>query len=156
MVRSMISRIYAASFVVVLAVGVMLVPNETFGRSGGSGARSFPFVSGFRPSPLRPTVHAARRSEPALLHRREDGFGLRPFWLGGFGAPLALPGGSFTYDPDYNPGSFSEPYYRADEPDIVTGSVPLRMNPYRPGCRTETVTVPAESGGESSINIVRC
>jgi len=156
MVRPMISRTYAAGFVVVLTAGLMLVPNETFGRSGGGGARSFPFASVFRPSPLRPTVHAARRIEPNLLRRREDGFGVRPVWMGGFGVPLAVPGGSFTYDPDYNPGNVGEPYYRADEPDIVTGSVPMRMIPYRPGCRTETVTVPAESGGESSINIVRC
>jgi len=76
--------------------------------------------------------------------------------MGGFGVPLAAPGGSFTYDPDYNPGGFGEPDYGSNEPDIVTGSVPVRMIPYRPGCSTETVTVPAEDGGESSINIVRC
>jgi len=145
----MISRMCAAGFVVVFSAGLMLAPNETFGRPGGFGARSFPFVSGFPPLPFQPTVHAARRIEPAFLHRRRFGSGFPLYWLGGW----------FPIGSDYIPSDFGESYYRPDEPNIITGAVPVRGTPYvayRQGCRTQTVTVPAEAGGETSINIVRC
>jgi hypothetical protein len=45
------------------------------------------------------------------------------------------------------------------EPEIVTGAIPPRaypILPFRPGCDTQAVTIPAENGEERSLNIVRC
>jgi hypothetical protein len=33
---------------------------------------------------------------------------------------------------------------------------PVPIVAYRPGCRTTTQTVPAESGGTSTVSITRC
>jgi hypothetical protein len=179
MVRPMISRMCAAAFIVVLGLGLMLVPNESFGRGGGGGGfgrpggfagRSLPLVSSAHRSIPAPQVHLARPVEPApLLHRRRGGFGLPYYGVGGFGAPLGTPDGYFpdaAYGaPAFSPPDYGDPYYRSSyadryaDPNGYTGSVPVRVNPYmvyRPGCRTQTVTVPSEDGEEREINIVRC
>jgi hypothetical protein len=70
-----------------------------------------------------------------------------------------MPDGSFPYD--YEPSDYVDPYDQASsaDPDMITGAVPDGVNPvvvHRQGCRSQTMTVPSETGGERSINIVRC
>ena len=144
----MISRMYAAGFVIIVGLGLILAPNETFGRSG-FGGMPFPISSGFRRSALRPPIQAFPRTFRSLLHRRQFGFGV----------PLIMPDGSFPYD--YEPSDYIDPYNQASYADleIITGAIPDGVNPvvvHRTGCHSQTVTVPSKDGGERSINIVRC
>jgi hypothetical protein len=137
MVRPMISRIYAAGLVTIVGLGLILAPNETFGRSGVGR------------STLRATVHASPLTLRSQLHSHRFGFGV----------PLIMPDGSFPYD--YEPSDYADPYDKASsaDPDMITGAIPDGINPviaHRTGCRSQTVTVPSETGGERSINIMRC
>jgi hypothetical protein len=160
-VRPMISRVRAGGLVAIFCVGVVLVPGETFGRGGSVGGRSFAvrsFGSGFRPPALR---------QQAQLHPHHQGFGPQRRRLGFGFYPFAGYGGGY-YDSGYGPFDYVEPSGQpvAAEPE-TTGAIPPPPYPYpgaglrplmayRPGCTTQTVTVPSETGGESSINIVRC
>jgi hypothetical protein len=141
------------------------------GRAGGlTGRVSMP--SGYR-SPASPsTTQESPRTIPSPPHEHQLGFGSPSRHERGFGVPLFLPGGSFAYGPYYG-GAGQFPYYGPvpfgdagqysdqlpySERDYVTGAIPGSVNPfviYRPGCRTQTVTVPSE-GDERAINIVRC
>jgi len=149
MVRPMISRTYAAGFVVILGLGSMLAPTETFGRSAGFVVRPFPTASGFRPAALRAPANVSPRTARTLPHRH-------PF---GFRVPLIVPDDAFSYGTYYDAsdyiGAYYQPWY-ADW-DTVTGSIPDGpLVAHRPGCRSQTVTVPSEGGGERPINVVRC
>jgi hypothetical protein len=149
MVRPMISRTYAAGFVVILGIGSMLAPTETFGRSAGFVGRPFPVASGFRPAVLRAPAKLSPQTARSRLHRRQFGFGV----------PLIVSDDTVSYGPYYDPsgyvGLYDQPSYA--DPDLVTRSIadgPLAA--HRPGCRSQTVTVPSEGGGERPINVVRC
>jgi hypothetical protein len=159
MVRPMVVRTYAAGLVVVIGVVFVLASNEACARSGGFGARSFSVASGFRSPGLRPNFRPAL--QPGFRSGLRPGFrpALRSAFFNrhrsGFGVPLTWPGGSY-YDPsDY--GAPYEPLYF--DPSGGEGEIPAEVNPvaiHRWGCRSQTVTVPSEDGGESSVNIVRC
>jgi hypothetical protein len=167
----MVTRIYTAALIAVFSLGLMLVPNETFGRSGGvSGRLSSGFhpstrsTSGFHPSTMRAPIHRPSPNASYLQHRRQFGFGF----------PLIGWGGVYSY------GTYSEPSDATNEnpsvyvdqsnpPSVYINqySPPSNAEPtssisdryvyvYRPGCTSETVTVPWEEGKEHSINIVRC
>jgi hypothetical protein len=174
----MISRIYTTGFVVIFGVGAMLAPNETFARSGGFGGsggiggRSFQASSSFRPSALqsqihvsprnlRPPIHITSPIAPSRLHQRNLGFGVPLGSRLGIGVPLAVPVGSFPYGGYDVPPDYAEPFYQPSyaDPDAVTGGIPDDVHPvvvHRPGCRSQTVILPAEDGGERTINILRC
>jgi len=144
MVHAMITRVYAAGLVAMLCLGSVLAPDEAFAR-GGFGGRSFGLSPGF---------HAPALRTPFLAHRRIGFERLRRH--DGLGVPLTVLGGAA-----YGPSDYVDPYFRpADaEPDIVPGALPGGGNPvfvYRRGCRTQTVTVPSEDGGDRAINITRC
>ena len=146
MVHAMITRVYAAGLVAVLCFGSVFAPNEAFARFGGFGGRSFAFSSGF---------HAPALRTPFLAHRRAFGFDRLRRQAGL--VPLTVLGGSALY----GPSDYIDPYLQplAVEQDIVTGAIPGGGNPvfvYRRGCRTQTVTVPSEDGGDRAINITRC
>jgi len=156
MVRPMISKVCAASFVVIFGVASFLVPSDTFARSGGFGGRSsFSISPGFHFSVLRPSLHGFPPAAHLPAHQRQSQ--LRDF---GFGLPLIVPGGAFGYSPYYAPLDYGGPYQPSYvEPEIVTGAIPrfsYPILPIRRGCGTQAVTVPAENGEERSINIVRC
>ena len=97
----------------------------------------------------------------ALLH--QPGFGGPPRHRFGYGfVPLTGFGGGLDYGaPDY-----VKPYDQPAEAEpettgaiLTPGSAPSGFRPvmvYRPGCQTQTVTVPWEDGDDRSINIVRC
>jgi hypothetical protein len=143
----MIDRVCAA--VCVAVCGLMLTSGETAARSAGFGARSVPaawHAAAFR----RFAQVAPRRGE-----RRRADYGY------GFGYPLVVPGGAFTYGVPYDPADFGAPAFV--EPEIVTGAIPAPgyLGDFiglvrRPGCRSETTTFADENGKERSIDIVRC
>lgn len=152
----------AGSLVLCFCVSVVLVPGETFGRGGSVGGSGFAgrpaaFGSRFHPPALRPQ---------ARLQPHQPGFGgpLRHRFGYGF-LPLTGYGGGF-YAPGYAP-DYVEPYVEqpAEGEPETTGAIPSPgpvrggFGPvivYRPGCQTQTVTVPSGEGGDRSINIVRC
>jgi hypothetical protein len=158
----MISRMRAGGLVVFFCASMVLVPGETFGRGGGFGARGFAgrsgsIGSGFHPPALR---------LQAQLHPRQPGFGGAPRHRFGYGFfPLTGFGGGY-YGPGYGAPDFFEPYDQpADAEPEITGAIPTPgpfpggFGPaivYRPGCQTQTVTVPTKDGNDRSINIVRC
>jgi hypothetical protein len=146
----MVSRIYAAGFIVILSLGTMLIPSESFGRSGGGGGSS---SSGFHGSTSSGHHQSAVRSS---LNRRRAGWNL-PLYPRGV----------------YSPGTYSEPsgikndnssnqnssVHVHSAPETVTNPIPVSVYPivfYRPGCNSQTVTVPWKDGKEHSVNIVRC
>jgi hypothetical protein len=147
-----ISQMRAGTLVVVFCVSVVLLPAETFGRSGGFGGGFRSFGPGFHPPALRP--QARHESEFGGAHRRRFGYGFLP--LTGFGYGDYGPGyGSFDYVPPQDQSVPSETTGAISIP----GRVPRYFTPYVPyrsGCPSETVTVPSEDGGERSINIMRC
>src|SRR5580704_7506124 len=114
MVRPMISRTYAAGFVVILGLGSMLAPTETFGRSAGFGGKPFPVALGLRPAALRAPAKLSAQTARSRLHRRQFGFGV----------PLVGSDDTFSYGPYYDPsgyvGLYDQPWYA--DPDVVTGS----------------------------------
>jgi hypothetical protein len=85
------------------------------------------------------------------------------------GLPVSVWGDAPWYsgytDPSYYPSYYSAPPDPAIYSYPATASpaegVPVRerviyVMPPRPGCSTQTYTVPSERGGERSINVVRC
>jgi hypothetical protein len=170
-VHLMVSRIYPVGLIIVFSLGLMLVPNETFGRSRGVGTMSpsgfhpsTRSTSDFHPSAMSAPIHRPSLNESSLQHRHQFGFGF----------PLLGSAGIYSY------GTYSEPsnatienppvYIDQSNPPIEYMSQyswPSKAEPtssnsdryvyvYRPGCNSETVKVPSEDGKEYSINIVRC
>jgi hypothetical protein len=173
----MIIRI-AASFVVVLGIGVVLVANETIARSGGgfAGGRSVSSFPALHPSGIRrgavgerAAVHSHAFRTPFLrtpfLRHRQFGFGW-PFaaWDGtpgyqpypdqaGYGAPseLAAP----VYPTVYPTLGYS-PMGSLGYPAAGSARTSVYVIPYRPGCNSQSQKLPWRDGGERSITIVRC
>jgi hypothetical protein len=156
MVHAMITRVYAAGLAVVLCVGSVLAPSEALARFGGFGGRAFGFSPGFHAPGLRtPFLAHPFLAHPFLAHRRA--FAFDRFRRQDTLVPLTVLGGAGLY----GPSDYVDPYPQpvAIEQEVVTGAIPGGGGPVfvvRPGCRTQTVTVPSEAGGHRSINITRC
>jgi hypothetical protein len=122
-----------------------------------AGTRAAPFARApFARAPFA-RVPFARAPFAHLRHRRFFSAGL-PVSIWG-----DAPGYSGYLDPSYyygappDPGIYSYPATAAPAADVA----PVRerviyVMPPRPSCSTQTYRVPAESGGERSINVVRC
>ena len=167
----MVSRMFAVGCIATLGLAVMLVPNETFGRSGGGfSGRSYSKSSGSHPSTMRPLNHA---TAPSLLHQHQRNAGwLLPFVprFNSYGTYYAPSDYGTYYAPSDNAPSDAEQYTSvyinpnstvsvAGPETAVTGSIPEPVKLiviYRPSCGTETVTVPWDDGKELTVNIVRC
>ena len=168
----MISRMCAGGLVVFFCVSVVLAPGETFGRGGGAAAEgdsrdgrfrsvraSIRRRSGRRRSCIRTSpasaarcaspASAARCASPASAARcaspasaaRCFGYGFVP--LTGFGGGLDY--GAPDYVKPYDQPAEAEPETRGAI--LTPGSAPSGFRPvmvYRPGCQTQTVTVPWE------------
>jgi hypothetical protein len=99
---------------------------------------------------------------PFFRHRRHFGSGFPGYW------------GAWPYDYGYGDGytgdnaalGYGEPYAPAPSP-YSGGPYPpatstpvskqvIYVVPYRPGCETQTETLPWRNGSEHSIRIVRC
>jgi hypothetical protein len=148
----MATRRYAAGIIVFFSLALMLAPNETFGRSGGSagsgGSSAGSGASGGSSSSRSSGLHSAVHTNKGRLrhHRRAD------FFNPGFVYPVTVP--SDVTDHDFPIENNPNPPSPVVAPEIV----PRRVNfvEYHMGCHTETVTVPWDNGKEHSVNIVRC
>jgi len=181
----MIGRVFRTSALAgVLSLAALLAASDTLARGGGGGGAHGSATFGARSlsarmNAMRPPVHARtsgpmRHESPVALpsqqverharfgapHRREGGFAWPLFYSGSFGyGPSYAP--PFGY-PEQSPYSDQFAYPAPapyDEGDGYTGSIPGGVRlvvPYRPGCRTQRVTVPGEDDRELTINVVRC
>jgi hypothetical protein len=156
----MTSRIFAAG-IVVLGVGAMAAPVESTAGSGGLIAASSPAAGGA----VRPSVAAPHFSHTFLPRAMTGGIpanirNFRTLRLGdrrGLGFPLRR--GYASYVPDYYPSDYEAAYGDFPYAHPPTENFSERARPiviYQPGCRTDTQTVPSETGGERTINITRC
>ena len=159
MVHPMVSRGIAAAFIVIFSVALMLVPNETFGRSGGgiSGRSSSRSSASHSSTMNRPSSHANARSLHNRHKHKGDFRGL-PIVSGIYspGTYYAPWDAAHRYPP--NDIDLNSPPSNAQPESDVTSPIPDRYQvyEYRRGCPSETVTVPWEDDKEHSINIVRC
>jgi hypothetical protein len=158
----MISQVRAGGLAVVFCVSVVLVSGDAFARGGGFGARGFTGRSaafGFHSPPFGPR---------AQLHAHVPGIGVPVRRHLGLGF-LPLTGFGGGYYPGFAPPEYAVPSDRPVEVERdITGAIPpplplreafrppLPFIPLVPGCPTQTVTVPAKDGGETTINILRC
>ena len=145
----MIDRRPLFAFIASLALGSLMMPAAAVARGAGMGAAHPPFA--FRPAlhPRAPFFQGAFhpiKERPLAFRRFPAGhaaFGTLPWWTG-FDDQ-----GPYYYYPASAAGSL-------DTDDGAAAQRPVPVAVYRPGCRTQQQTVPAESGGTRTINITRC
>jgi hypothetical protein len=146
----------AASVLAIVAIGSIAAPAEISARGLAGGGRAIPIVGGHLPI-ARPALRA-HTPFARFRHRRrffDNGFAAGVWSYGdGYGGYYEPTGDAVPYDapPDSYPTA-------APPPPPYTGPVRERIiyvMPARPSCSTQTYKVPAESGGERSINVVRC
>jgi hypothetical protein len=145
MVRAMTHGMYRAFIASLSAVVFLLAASETFAGSGAGPRGAF---ASTRPI-SRPFTHSFR-------HHRGNGFGA--FWPGysfdgpSYGEPLAGAVPPVSNDVHYT-YKYDVPWDWAHRfpPNVVPSD-----RPYVPGCNTETVKVPDNSGQEQAVNITRC
>jgi hypothetical protein len=143
----------------ILGIGTMIAPIETLARSGGFAAPSLSARGVVRPSFAPPhSVHLPLQhgfSGEFSGHMRDFRMARPGDRRGGQGFPLWWAG---AYVPSY-PYGYADPSWEGayDYPPMANFSERSRpVVTYQPGCRTDTQTVPSESGGERTINITRC
>jgi hypothetical protein len=133
---------------VTLGLGATMAPDETSARPGGfvaapSLAAHGPVRSSFA-SPHSALAHVRdfRTVRPGD-HHRDTGF---PVWWTGSYLP--------SYPYGYVDPSGEVPYAYPPLENFSERSRPVVT--YQRACRTDSQTVPSESGGERTINITRC
>jgi hypothetical protein len=158
----------------VAGAGIFLSP-EIFARPvGGFAPRSSPAVHAFRPAtPRAPFLHGSGFNRHAFrapfLRHRHFGRGFPGFWGAwpwydpynyGYGSYDGYTGdtGSLGYGAPYAPPP--SPYTGGPYPPAIAypdaSKKPIYVVPYRPGCDTETETLPWRNGSKHSVRIVRC
>ncbi len=152
----MVSRIVLTGVVALVGVGSIVAPASARGAFGGHAA--FAFHAGM-------PAHGPwfRPHGPFAAHARVRAHGLRRFGLRQ-NLLLSVPLwagfddlGPYYYYPAGYAAAGEEP--AAAAPAAVDGAPARPVTPvmlYRPGCRTQTQTVPSEAGGTRTINITRC
>jgi len=179
----MVSRILAGaaalvaigSFAAPVAVSAKGASGGAFGGHASLGHASPAFHSGMHPG-LHPGLqphgpfpaHAPFFAHgPFLGHFGAHGIGFRRFalrpdrfpgtgwWWTGFDeiGPYA-----YYYPPYTQPGSAAPGDQSAPPPPAAADGTPQTRPAmiYRPGCRTQTQTVPSEFAGTRTVNITRC
>jgi hypothetical protein len=163
----MAKRMWAASFIAILGTGLMLASDVSAGGLGGH--RGAPGMGGLR-APVGKTVahhgraHARFNGASARLHHHRN---FRPpltgWWTTGYGGyydsssstpttldrPIDAEPAS-SYPPVYTGGPYPAPYAAPSVPK------PLDVIVYRPGCRSQSETIPWSDGKDRTIAIVRC
>src|SRR5262245_43393086 len=165
--RTMTSRI-VASFLALLAIGLIAAPVETAARGGGFGGGGFggggfggghgmSFRGGFRAPIIRPAIaRPTRVAVPARIHnnvpftRFRHAIGPRRIWVG---APWYGDYGAYWYG-DYGDPTYVEPDVQS--PSATSQGPDSNVAPRRLGCSAQTYKVPSEAGGEPSVKVVRC
>jgi hypothetical protein len=148
----MIHRIVAAG-IALLGAGCLAAPLAISaginpGSSGRFAATSLPLVNPGHPIPNPPSPpHSGAFHQHFAFKsfRRHEGFVPNtPLWWGYAGS-----------GPTYYPPVATVPVETTifDLPPQERSRPPVA---YEPGCRTDAVTVPSESGGHRTINITRC
>jgi hypothetical protein len=147
MVRAMTRGMYRVSIAFLSAAVLVLAASETFARSGAGPRGAFASTR-----PVSPSVAHSFR------HHGRNGFGT--FWPGvgysfdgpSYGAPLVDTAPPASNDVQYT-YKYDVPWDWAHRfpPNVVPSD-----RPYVPGCNTETVKVPDNSGQEQAVNITRC
>ena len=154
----MIHRILSAGLAVVGVIS-LFIPITASARAGGSAGG---FHGGFR-APVFHAVRPAHAARPALTHAFPARIGfrgahLRDRRLARF--PVWPDYGSFDpfyyYPPDYAASYAGAAVASPDADGASAPQPPNRVMVYTPGCRTQTQTVPSESGGTRAVNITRC
>jgi hypothetical protein len=162
--RAMTIRI-VASFLAILATGLIAAPVETSARGGFAGGHGTSFRAGFRAPIIRPAVarpfppaiaRPTRVAVPARLHntapfaRFRHTIGPRRIWVG---APWYGDYGAPWYG-DYGDSTYVVPDEQS--PSDTSPPTDANMTPRRLGCSAQTYRVPSEAGGETSVKVVRC
>jgi len=158
----MVSRILAGA-VALFALGSFAAPIPASAKGGFAGHAGFavrPAIAVHKPF-FNPHGFFVPR---ALL--RPHGLGFNWFalrrnrfpsttWSWGFDAigPYAYDYPSYAQTGDASVGAQSAP---PPPPAAADGAQPRPVVVYRPGCRTQTQTVPSEFSGTRTINITRC
>jgi hypothetical protein len=84
-----------------------------------------------------------------ISHRREHREAAFPGWIG-------FPGyGPYYYPPEY-PAAIAEPRYPYANPDVPASERVDSAVAHIPRCSTVSQKVPAEKGGDITINVTRC
>jgi hypothetical protein len=149
----MMSRPYGALLALLSAATLLLASSDSFARPGGAAPHGLVAAAAPRPATARPPIAPGAR-----FRGRNNPW---VYWPGG--------GGFFN-----DGATYSQPFVDAGEPvpnDVrytYTYDVPWDWahrfppnvvpsdRPYVPSCPTESVTVPGRSGGEHTVNIMRC
>jgi len=163
----MAKRIFAASCIAILGTGLMLAPQVWAGGRGPSGGHTHGSAPAALRAPVGKTVAHARAHHAfrdARLHHRRA---FTPLWngwwnagcYGGYCDPstTALPSDRLlqaepapSYPSFYTGGPYVAPYAAPADPK------PAHVIVYRPGCSSETQTIPWSDGKDRPITIVRC
>jgi hypothetical protein len=163
----MVSRIVLAAIVALFIIGSCAAPVSAKGAFGGGGHPGFAFHSG--PQPRVPFVahgrfFARERVHAIGSHRLAlppDQFSKsKSVWWWGFDATGFDATGPYAYYyPPYEPSGGAAAGELPAPPPPTAGDGAPHAKPvviYRPGCRTQTQTVPSEFTGTRTINITRC
>jgi hypothetical protein len=144
----MIHRILAASIILLCSGPTAALSAASNGRSAHSLELVKPGQSMRFPAPtFRPAVRGFRAHGDAFRPFSRRHFAGFPWW------------GYEPYGPDYFPSDYAPDAEPLPLPYLPFENFSERSRPpvfYRPGCRTDTQTVPSESGGERTIHITRC
>ncbi|MCK1391275.1 hypothetical protein [Bradyrhizobium sp. 1] len=149
----MMSRSYGALVASLSAAALLLSSSDSFARPGGAAphgvvATAAPPGAVARP-PIAPGARFRGRNTPWVYWPGGGGF----YYGGGNdNQPFVDIGQPVTNDVRYT--------YTYDVPWDWTHRFPPNAvpsdRPYVPSCPTEQVTVPGRSGGEHTVNIMRC
>jgi hypothetical protein len=162
-----------ASFLAILAIGLIAAPVETSARGGGFAARGggfagghgMSFRGGFRAPLIRPAIARPQRvAVPARIHTAPARIHTAPF---AHARHTTGPRRVWVGAPWYGYGDYGAPWY-GDYGDstYVAPAAPIQSDasptaesnlaPPRSGCTAQTYKVPSEAGGETSVKVVRC
>ena len=166
------SRSFVTSFVGILAIASMLLPVAANARGDGfvGGSRGFAFRGTPRPFGVRPFIaprgvasFAVRRPPAARMYAARFMPLQRAHRFFGPGLPATGIGVSYGsyYDPTLYGSYFDPTAYVAPAENVIPYVQPTSTNAGQPtaytvGCRSQTVTVPSERGGERTVTITRC
>ncbi len=156
----MVSRMVLAGLGALCAVGSLVAPLSAKGAFGGRAGFAFHsaiHAHGVLVRPAHGRALAVGHRRFRLRQGRNFGAAFGGAWLApawdGFDDIGPYDGGAYYPAADTDAGT-TAPAAAAVENGTLRSVRPIAV--YRPGCRTQTQTVPSEAGGTSTVNIIRC